>query len=59
MEKRWYESKTLWLNTLGFVFFMVQFFTGWVVSPEIQAMALTAINFGLRLITKHPVAWSK
>jgi len=57
MPKRYLTSKTLWVNTLAFTFFLIQFFTGWVVPPEWQAFALTAINYGLRLVTKDPVVW--
>lgn len=56
--KSFLTSKTLWVNFLAFLVMAVQLKTGWVVSPEIQAMVLTGINAVLRLITKSPVAWS-
>jgi hypothetical protein len=56
--KSFLTSKTLWVNFLAFIVMAVQLKTGWVVSPEIQAMVLTGINAVLRLITKEPVAWS-
>lgn len=57
-SKKWYTSKTLWVNALAFGFFVLQFFTGWVAPPEYQGIALTAINWLLRAITKSPVVWS-
>ncbi len=56
--KSFLTSKTLWVNAIAFVVMAVQLKTGWVVSPEVQAMALTAINAVLRLVTKAPVSWS-
>lgn len=56
--KSFLTSKTLWVNFIAFVVAAVQLKTGWVVSPDVQLMALTGINAVLRLITKGPVAWS-
>ncbi|NBW18172.1 MAG: hypothetical protein EBR82_60375 [Caulobacteraceae bacterium] len=56
--KTFLTSKTLWVNFLAFIVMAVQLKTGWVISPEIQAMALTAVNAVLRLVTKAPVSWS-
>lgn len=56
--KTFLTSKTLWVNFLAFIVMAVQLKTGWVISPEVQAMALTGINAALRLVTKAPVSWS-
>jgi len=56
--KSFLTSKTLWVNAIAFIAMAVQLKTGWVLSPEYQAMALTGINAVLRAVTKAPVAWS-
>ena len=50
-------SKTFWVNLLALVAMVVQAFTAWVLPPEFQAMALTVVNFILRMMTKQPVEW--
>lgn len=57
-DKKWYTSRTLWVNALAIVWFITQHFTGWVIPPEYQALALAGVNKLLRLITKSPVVWS-
>lgn len=55
---KWYASKMLWTNAIALVAMIVQGVTGkMIISLEIQAGALAAINFILRLITKSPVVW--
>lgn len=57
-EVKWWASKTLWVNVIALVAFIAQGVTGkLIISAEIQAGALAAINFILRLITKAPVVW--
>jgi hypothetical protein len=52
MNKKWYMSKTLWVNFLSFVAIGIQVITGNdVFSPEYQAMALAVINAILRAVT--------
>lgn len=54
MKKRWYKSKTLWVNTLavaGSLFAGGGAF-GHVFSPEEAAAALGIGNILLRLVTK-------
>lgn len=53
-----WTSKTLWINLIGIIVMVVQAYTGFVCSPEIQAMALGVINMILRAITKQPVTWT-
>jgi len=56
MNKAWYKSKTLWINLvaiIGIIFFGKNF------SVETVGIALTVINFLLRLITKKEVVWTE
>ena len=50
--KRWYTSKTLWLNLLAIVALIAQTESGYVLGAEAQAVILAAINLLLRIITK-------
>jgi len=56
-KKKWYTSKTLWVNGVALVAIVVQGVTGFVVKPELQIAALGGINFLLRIITKEEVTW--
>ena len=56
MNKKWYESKVLWINFLSFIAIILQVVTGKeIFSAEYQALALTVINGILRMITVVPV----
>lgn len=54
MTKRWYESKTLWINVLTLLAMILSAVMQW---PELQsiapqiAVALSVVNIALRLIT--------
>ena len=52
MTKRWYHSKTLWVNTLIGVAMVIQAVTGqeWL-DVELQVGILAVANIILRLIT--------
>jgi len=54
MNKKWYHSKTLWVNTVAGIAVVVQALTGeeWV-DAELQAAIVVVVNFVLRLITKQ------
>jgi len=57
-EKKWYSSKTLWVNLLSILAILAQSYAGNdIVSPEIQAALLGIINVILRGVTKGPVKW--
>lgn len=56
-SKKFWLSKTFWVNVLASVGFAVQARYGFVVSPALQGMILSSINLGLRKITKQPVKW--
>ena len=51
--KRWYTSKTLWLNLLAIVALVAQTEFGYVLDVEAQAVILAVINLALRIITKQ------
>ena len=54
-SKKWYHSKTVWLNIIALAGFVVQTKTGFIVTPEMQAMALTVVNLAVRAITKQGI----
>ena len=56
--KIFYKSKTFWANVLAFATMGLQAKYGFVMSAETQALILSAINLGLRSITKEPIIWS-
>lgn len=55
--KKWYKSKTVWTNILVVMALLLQIKTGFIVTPEFQALGLAFINLGLRKITKEEVIW--
>jgi len=55
--KKFYLSKTFWVNVVCAVALGLQMRYGFVIGAELQALALTAINLGLRKITNQPVTW--
>jgi len=50
--KKFYQSKTIWVNVVATVAFFVQQQFGFVLDPIIQAQLLTMVNVFLRFITK-------
>lgn len=57
MQKKWYFSKTVWVNVLALAALYLQSEFGFVFSVELQAMSMTLINLGLRKITKEEITW--
>jgi len=64
MDKKWYQSKTLWFNAVAFILavgipVLGQFgFTG-ELSPELGIFVVPVIalvNLVLRFLTKEPIA---
>lgn len=52
MNKKWYQSKTLWVNAIAVVIIGVQYAAGSaLIAPELQTAILAAINVILRSIT--------
>ena len=56
--KTFYKSKTFWANAIALVGLSVQIKYGFVVSPDLQALAMSVINLVLRAITKEPIVFS-
>lgn len=58
MGKKWYESKTMWVNIVATVGIIVQTVTGDdIFKPEYQVLALSVLNVVLRTITKENINW--
>jgi hypothetical protein len=57
-SKKFWQSKTFWVNVLSAVGIVVQTKTGFVVDPATQALGLTLINGTLRAVTKEPVSFN-
>ena len=56
--KKFYLSKTFWVNVLALLVFVIQFYRQDFVMPaEVLASILAIINLILRWITKEPVEW--
>lgn len=52
--KKWYLSKTMWVNIIATIALILQTVTGNdVLSPEVQGVILGLLNIILRIITKH------
>ena len=56
-EKKFWQSKTLWLNILAIGIVIVQAIQGqaWV-NPELQVLALAILNAIVRLLTNTAIA---
>ena len=53
-KKKWYTSKTIWVNGIAFAAVIAQFAAGKeVIDANIQAGILTVVNMVLRAITKE------
>lgn len=55
--KKFYFSKTFWANVLMAGAVAVQANYGFVISPELQMLAMSFINVALRKISKEPIVW--
>lgn len=55
--KKFWASKTFWVNVLAVVAIGVQSRWGFVVGAELQALALAGVNLVLRKVTKEPIVW--
>ena len=53
--KKWYMSKTIWINIVALAGLILQTQTGFLLTPEIQAMALTLVNLAVRAVTKQEI----
>jgi len=55
MKKNWYKSRTLQVNIVSLLAFIVQTQTGFVIPVEIQAEILAGLNMLLRFITSKGI----
>jgi hypothetical protein len=56
MSKKWYLSKTLWVNAIAIAALIAQAQLGFVMSGEEQVAILAVINLILRVVTKEPLS---
>jgi hypothetical protein len=52
------ESKTVWVNAIALLAFWVQKHYGFAIDESLQIQILTAVNIGLRSVTKDAVRWT-
>ncbi len=52
MAKKWYTSKTLWVNILALGAMVLQHINGYVFSQEAQLAVLGVLNIFLRFQTE-------
>ena len=57
MQKKWYLSKTIWVNALGLLGLYAQMSSGFIFSVETQTATLALINLILRVVTKEEIVW--
>ena len=55
MEKKWYTSKTIWVNVIAAISSFVASQFGYKISVELQAGILMGLNIILRIITKKSI----
>lgn len=55
--KKWWESKTFWANIVMGGAVIIQTQTGFLLGPDMQALAIVGINMLLRKITNQPIEW--
>ncbi len=58
MGKKFWQSKTFWVNLIAIVALVLQQYTGYVITPEKQVAILSVINVVLRFVTKEPIVWN-
>ncbi len=49
--KKWYKSKTIWVNLVMIIALVVQTQVGFAINAEEQIAVVAIINLGLRAIT--------
>jgi hypothetical protein len=56
-EKKWFHSRTLWVNIIATVAIIAQgAFGNFIIDPEMQVAVLGMVNVLLRVITKVPLS---
>ena len=52
--KKWYQSKTVWVNAIAIIALLSEIVTGEnVVDTETEVVIISIVNLVLRLITKE------
>lgn len=58
INKKWYLSKTVWVNIIATVGIIAQAVTGKEIVPaEGQVILVSVVNFLLRTVTKENIIW--
>lgn len=55
--KKFYLSKTLWVNVVAAVAIAVQTKYGFAIGPEYQTIIVALLNLVLRSVTKEKIVW--
>ena len=55
--KKWWLSKTLWVNLISIIAVILAGRTEFKISSEVQLQILAVINIILRLVTKEEIKW--
>ena len=56
--KKWYTSKTLWINSLAIIGIIAQqYMDESIMTVEFQALLIPIINVFLRAVTKEKIEW--
>lgn len=53
--KKWYQSKTIWVNVIGLIVLAAQLQFGFIIAPDEQLGILAGINLVMRTVTKVPL----
>lgn len=54
-NKKWFTSKTLWINVVAAFALFLQSQFGYVLDPVMQGYILAGVNFAIRFVTTKPV----
>jgi len=57
IAKKWYLSKTLWMNLVALAAMIIQSQYGFVIAAEEQAAIIVVANIILRGITNEQLEW--
>ncbi|MCX8070224.1 MAG: hypothetical protein N2738_06945 [Thermodesulfovibrionales bacterium] len=55
LGKRWFLSKTIWVNAIALIALILQNKFGYVLSTDEQIAILAVINMIIRFLTKQPL----
>ena len=55
--KKWYTSKTIWVNVVAVLTSVVSARFGYAISAEVQVGILTGLNVLLRKVTSSEIVW--